>query len=884
MDDINVYGDKRRIRQILLNLVSNAVKFTQEGNISIDIYNEDENEIKVAVSDTGIGLKKEDLDIIFERFRQADGSAKREYEGTGLGLAITKEMVELQGGRIWVESEEGKGTTFFFTIPRKPFVIDQEGTKKDRVQIDRTNRQQILKAVPEKISRTEKMKADKGNEETILVIDDEPINIEALSVSLIAHNYRVISAQDGVSGLKIMREKKPDVVILDVMMPGMDGFEFCEIVKKDETVKNIPIIFLTARVTRADKLRGFNTGADEYMVKPFDVEELMARMQVLLRRRSHVPKAKEKKKEVVSAEYKLKQDEEILKEEPRGRGEMILVIDDEPINIEVLDGRLTLNNYKVIAACDGVEGLRIAREKMPELIILDLMMPKMTGYEFCKAIKSDDRLKNIPLIMLSAKDAIVDKLYGYNLGADDYMTKPLNKTDLLIRVDALLRTKSLQNQLKQFAQRLSDLFGVGTTICSIFEITELYGIIANSAAHVLRANKCALLFFGENSFLSIVASVGIESKEARETKVNMGEAISGLVAQGKKPLLIADFMADKMLAERDREKYYTGSFLSVPLIEQGSAIGVLNVARDGTPFTNDDLQILLIFANQAIIAIGNAKLVNREKKLVKKMAETEIRTEYVDILQDKNKDLEEAYSQLQDTQEQLVQSEKMATIGILAGGVAHEINTPLGTILTNTGMLKSEMAADFQKECLDLIEKSTLRCKIIVEQLLNYSRKSKEFFDFLDIKEILDETCFLLKHNLSQNCVAIHKEYHDLPRIKGNANELAQVFTNIVMNAGDSIKDKFDHGKKEGNILIRNYQDGDYLVVEIKDNGSGIPVENISKIFDPFYTTKDVGKGTGLGLSVSYKIIENHGGKITVESRRGEGSTFKVSLPLPEGV
>ena len=489
MNEISVYGDKRRLRQILLNLVGNAVKFTHDGSVSVDIYDENEDEVKIAVSDTGIGMEQSDLDIIFERFRQADGSAKRVYEGTGLGLAITKEMVELQGGKIWVESKLNKGTTFYFTIPKKPFVINRESNKeqKDKMEAKRVDRQQMLRDVPD-IEETVKVKAKKGNGETILVIDDEPINIEALNIALSSHNYKTISAQDGLKGLKEMREVKPAVVVLDVMMPGMDGFEFCGIAKNDKSIKDIPIILLTAKVTTADKVEGFNLGADDYMVKPFNNEELIARIQVLLRR-VHSGRSEQAEKKSVSKVYELKQDEEKFKKEPKGNGETILVIDDEPINIEVLETRLKLSNYNVISAPDGVDGLQLAGEKRPDLIILDLMMPRMSGYEFCKEIRKNDMLKDIPLIMLTGKDTLVDKIYGYNMGADDYMTKPVNKVDLLIRVYALLRTKALQDQLKQFTKRLSALFGVGTTICSIFNTIDLYKIITNSAYSLLGASE-----------------------------------------------------------------------------------------------------------------------------------------------------------------------------------------------------------------------------------------------------------------------------------------------------------------------------------------------------------------------------------------------------------
>jgi DNA-binding response OmpR family regulator/signal transduction histidine kinase len=721
MREINVFGDKRRVRQILLNLVGNAIKFTHKGHVRIDIYDENEHEIKVAVSDTGIGMKKEDLDVIFERFRQADGSAKRSYEGTGLGLAITKEMVELQKGRIWVESELDKGTTIYFTMQKKPFEVDKERkeTEANKIDAERIDRQEMLKRVPERQQGLKK-RANPGNGETILVIDDEAINIETIAVALKTHNYKIISAQDGYKGLKEMKNHMPAAVLLDIMMPGMDGFEFCKMVKDDEELKDIPIMLLTAKVTIADKIEGFNLGADDYMLKPFNSEELIARIQSMLRRSQRGP-GHVVEKTVMSKVYELKQNEDKYKQEPQGHGETILVIDDEPINIEVLESRLKFSNYEVISASDGVEGLELAELHRPDLIILDLMMPNMTGYEFCEAIRANDRLKETPLIMLTGKDAETDKIYGYNIGADDYMTKPVNKIDLLMRVYALLRTKALQDQLKNFTHRLSDLFGVGTEISSIFNSGDLFNIIVQSAHRIFHADKAVLLFFQNKAHLSVAASIGMEKHDIQNIKIAMGQGVSGWVAERKEPLVISSVKNDSRFKNNQEESFYADSLLSVPFIDNDKVIGVLNVERGSEVFNKEDLQILLIFANQAAIALRNAQLIEQEKELTQRMAKAEIKAEYVDILKRKNDDLENAYQELKSTQKQLIQSEKMATIGILAGGVAHEINTPLGTILTNAEMLKAEASDEFQKGSLDLIERSAIRVQ-------KYYREPLELF------------------------------------------------------------------------------------------------------------------------------------------------------------
>jgi signal transduction histidine kinase len=307
-------------------------------------------------------------------------------------------------------------------------------------------------------------------------------------------------------------------------------------------------------------------------------------------------------------------------------------------------------------------------------------------------------------------------------------------------------------------------------------------------------------------------------------------------------------------------------------------------------FTQRDLDLLKTLATQAGISIENVMLVENEKEMARKVSEAEARARYADILQKKNKELEiayqekgQAYEELKATQAQLVQSEKMATIGRLAGGVAHEINTPLGTILTNTEMLMLEgSTTDSQRECLELVKDSSLRCKAIVEQLLKYSRLPGPEFEMVDIAQVIDESYFLLERQLVDDGVRVNREYSAIPEIKANANELRQVFTNIILNARDAIKKTFDDKKRQGEIKVRAYQEGMFLVVEVQDDGCGIPPQDIDKIFDPFFTTKDIGEGTGLGLSVSLRIIERHGGKIEASSKVGQGTTMRVELPIGE--
>ena len=247
-----------------------------------------------------------------------------------------------------------------------------------------------------------------------------------------------------------------------------------------------------------------------------------------------------------------------------------------------------------------------------------------------------------------------------------------------------------------------------------------------------------------------------------------------------------------------------------------------------------------------------------------------------------NEELEEKVKQrtreLEEAQKQLIQAEKLATIGTLAGGVAHEINNPLTAVLTNAQMLKMTPHTSEDVECIQLIEEGAKRCQLIVQKLMKYARKPVEeaLLSEIDLSRVVESVLAFLRYQLEQENIKVSAVLSSsLDPVRGIGNELEQVVTNIVLNARDAIKS----AKKTGMIAVKTYEQNGSVCASIEDDGVGIPEENLSKIFDPFFTTKDVGKGTGLGLAISYGIVEKHGGRIRVESEKAKGTRFTVELP-----
>src|SRR5262249_7945320 len=226
-------------------------------------------------------------------------------------------------------------------------------------------------------------------------------------------------------------------------------------------------------------------------------------------------------------------------------------------------------------------------------------------------------------------------------------------------------------------------------------------------------------------------------------------------------------------------------------------------------------------------------------------------------------------------EDQLVQNEKLTSIGLLAAGVAHEMNTPLAVISSYSQMLRKEIGPEDQRyKLLEKITRQTFRASEIVNNLLNFSRTNATEFGDVDIHQTINETLSLLEHQFKGARIRVERDLSaDCPNTFGNAGKLQQVFLNLFLNARDAMADG-------GELRIRTEAADSKIEILVQDTGVGISRENIKKIYDPFFTTKAAGKGTGLGLSVSYGIVQEHGGNISVESKPGLGTTFKLELPL----
>ncbi|MDM8565339.1 PocR ligand-binding domain-containing protein [Candidatus Halobeggiatoa sp. HSG11] len=275
LDLPSVFADENRLQQILHNLIGNAIKFTKQGHITISAQAINEQQIQITIADDGIGIPADKLNSVFESFEQVEGSTAREYGGTGLGLAVTKKLVELHGGKIWVESTLGTGSKFIFTLP---------SSKEPAIPLSQ-KRPKLTHSIIHTSTQTENVTTKQTTTTThkILIVDDEPVNLQVLNNYLSLQNYSIVQATSGHEALKFIDDGFiPDVMLLDVMMPQMTGYEVIHKLREKWQAVEMPILLLTAKNQVEDLVQGLEAGANDYMTKPISKEELLARVKTHL--------------------------------------------------------------------------------------------------------------------------------------------------------------------------------------------------------------------------------------------------------------------------------------------------------------------------------------------------------------------------------------------------------------------------------------------------------------------------------------------------------------------------------------------------------------------------------------------------------------------------
>jgi signal transduction histidine kinase/CheY-like chemotaxis protein len=374
--------DPMRLRQILLNLLSNACKFTKQGEVTLRVKKvvNGRNWIEIAVADTGIGMTPEQQAKLFEEFTQADSSTARQYGGTGLGLAITRKLARMMGGDVTLTSEPGKGSVFTVRLPGSADSLASRSTGSDGSRPPSTN--------------------------CVLVIDDDATARELISDHLKAEGFSVVTAAGGVEGLKLAKELRPTAITLDVMMPDLDGWSVLAALRQDPDLADIPVIMVTIV---DEHRRGIALGAAGYLTKPIDRERLH---RLVSRFRAPEPPTR------------------------------VLLVEDDAVQRERMRGWLEGPEWSVREAANGREALDRLKQGKPDVILLDLMMPEMDGFAVVAALQKEAGWRDIPVIVITSLDLDAKDRERLNAGVQLVLVKEkFRPADLVERIRRLVHSK-----------------------------------------------------------------------------------------------------------------------------------------------------------------------------------------------------------------------------------------------------------------------------------------------------------------------------------------------------------------------------------------------------------------------------------------------------------
>ncbi len=704
---------------------------------------------------------------------------------------------------------------------------------------------------------------------TILIIDDDKQLSVLVNKILVTKQYQVIIANsfDDVkcwfNDVLVQKQQSADLILLDLLMPKLDGIEMYRWLRNKELTKHIPIIVLTAVDTVSKRVECLGMGANDYIVKPFAMSELLTRIDVHLQL-SELRLAK------TAAEAQIASQTRFL--------DVINIISHQAAQHLNLDKMLTgvvnkvtrafhchicaiylfspETNHLTLSATSSVDHTPI---QIPHIVTHAIEQERSIAHdlEAVATIMRDDVIMGALYVandksvevsqeIVQALEILVAQLSTAITNA--YLFQDIRQHNLELDKIAKENARLLANEQQQ-RQQAEQLHRMAQLISSSLDMTDVLVTAIESLRTMMHVERGSLFLLNKDK--NELAFTGTLQDESHLTDYTLpaNEGIVGQVITQGKPLIVNDVQNhpafSPMIDEITGNK--TLSVLCVPLVAGSEVIGAAElINKINGEFSQLDLKLVESVATSIAIALDNARLYQKQGKLVDEVAHS---------------------------QAQLLQSEKLAATGRLAASLAHEINNPLQAIHSSL-QLAIHFDLDLEKQTvyLNMASEEVERIIDIVTRILDFARPSPAMMEIVDVNKVIGQVIRLTHKHMSHGKWDVHQSMpSDLPLLEAIPDQITQVFMSIMLNAFDAMPDG-------GSLIIRTNYDDEWLKISFQDTGIGMTIDTQEKIFEPFFSTKE-GR-SGLGLSISYGIIERHGGIINVSSMPNEGSIFTVCLPI----
>ena len=541
---------------------------------------------------------------------------------------------------------------------------------------------------------------------------------------------------------------------------------------------------------------------------------------------------------------------------PEERQPLVLIADDEPDMVVLLRRLFSRDGFRVEGVADGTTALERAEALKPDLILMDVQMPGLNGFEVLRRLRQNKITAHIPTIFITAAAREpTDVAKGLGLGADDYVLKPFNPHELLARGRSKIHARQLEERLQRRTEELEALVRIGREFNQRLQLDALLDLIVSVCTTELPSEQVLLCLLDQQTRPTawrILDPQGM-SEGVIQKLIEHPDSLVATMLQTEQPVLSSD--PQRVLLPPDCH-----AVVGTRIVHHGDVLGVLVLGhRQAGWYDENHLRLLESITEQAALAIRNAELY------------AELRHYALNL----ENMVTERTSALRAAQSQLVRSEKLASLGRLSAGIAHEVNNPLQAIRNCLELAIEDIDSrrPVDRELLTVAEQDVQRIRRIVSRLLDFARPGSGEMVPVDVPELISEVLRLVEPQLAREQVVVSKQIEPTRPVRANEDQLKQVILNLILNAQQAMPGG-------GRLTIAVSQQGEEMHIQFTDTGVGISESDLGRIFDPFFSTKP--DGSGLGLSVSYGIIEGHGGRIEVSSTVGQGTTFVVILPTDE--